>query len=89
LDSEKKETEKIKNVRENYEEIIPYLQQQFFIDLLNGACKGFDDIEKRRKLAQLEFSLTDNECYLINLIINGYDYVQKNGNMEKTNLIMQ
>jgi Response regulator containing CheY-like receiver domain and AraC-type DNA-binding domain len=73
LDQEKEEKEKVSKITQHYEEIIPFMQEQFFIDLLMGALQTREEINRRISLAGLNIEPEEGQFFILNIKVVDYD----------------
>lgn len=87
FDEEKAEKIKLEDKITSYQEIMPLLKQQFFVDILSGALSNNDQIKKRTQLLKLPVDFEKEPCWLIEAKIEKYDeFVKEHWAYEKDRL---
>ena len=74
LDKERIGSKKMNEERQQYEELISFLQQQFFTDLIMGAIRNKEEIMKRLRIAKLEIKPENSKCCVLNIRMLDYDF---------------
>ena len=73
LDADRLEQTKSKLERERFNEMIPALKEQFFIDLYMGVLKDEKEIKKRLYLLGINMDVTNGPCRLIHVEIKDHE----------------
>lgn len=73
LDKKREDEKTILEFRQRYSELIPIMQEQFFVDLLMGALRDEKEIKKRMNLLDLNFDLYTDPCFIIDVCSESYN----------------
>jgi len=79
LDLDIENRERLNKEREQYNELIGFLQEQFFTDLLMGALRDEDEILNRLKIARLEYELVNCSCCVMKIQLHNVDAFLEGG----------
>ncbi len=72
LDEEREKEHKIKRFQEKYEELLPILQDQFFMDLLMGVLRDENEIIRRIAFLDLKIDPATSFCVLMDVSVTEY-----------------
>lgn len=72
LDSESKRQQAIQEKMKKYQEMLPLLQEQFFVDLIAGALTDISEIERKIKLLELDLDIGSTVCSIIEVRLADY-----------------
>jgi len=73
LDKEKTLEQESTKLKQRYEELMPLLQEQFFVDLLMGALIDEEEIQRRMRLLDMSGTPQNTSCILIHFNVYNYD----------------
>lgn len=82
LDDEQRKRINDQQEMKEYRDLIPLLRDQFFLDLLVGAIKDEEDINRKLKLLKFDLIPSKTMCNIINLYIKDQDSNYKKGREE-------
>lgn len=78
LDEETEKEKEIMQAKERYFELIPYLQKQFFLDIMLGTLQSKQEIEKRAQMINLDYKeLLDSLCCVVKITFENFDNYMK------------
>lgn len=79
IDKERENQKRQKDHQRKYDELISFMQDQFFTDLVLGALRDPDEINKRLEILDLNLDAKNSPCCLWEATIDGYEeFINKN-----------
>ncbi len=89
LDRKQQEEKDIRDERDRYYELVAFLREQFFMDLVMGALRVPAELERRLEVIDHEIDPGKNPCCIIHAAIKDYDkYLEQSWEYGRTGLDM-